>query len=129
MARPIKTFSARQRQQVQNNAAIGLTLEQIAGIMDCTPRTLKKHCSYELQHGKELMKARLVAKSAAIAMGNDAIAQKDRHFLLSRVCGLNEKTDISLSVSHEESLKALENDAEEFDRLRGDQLMVVGKSE
>jgi hypothetical protein len=62
------------REQVRSLAARGVRHEDIAGIVDCDPKTLRKHFRYELDRGKAAANADITGALYEKAMGGDTIA-------------------------------------------------------
>ena len=54
MARPTRNFTDKEKKRVSKLAGYGLTQAQICTILECSEKTLLKHCGKEWEKGKLL---------------------------------------------------------------------------
>ena len=69
MARPAHIPSESQRRQVEALAGFGIQETEIAGLIGCDPKTLRKHYRDELDHGHTKANAKVAENLFRMALG------------------------------------------------------------
>jgi hypothetical protein len=69
MGRPAHVPTEPQRRQVEALAGFGIQETEIAGLMGCDPKTLRKHYREELDHGHTKANAKVAENLFRMALG------------------------------------------------------------
>ena len=69
MGRPAHTPTESQRRQVEALAGFGIQETEIAGLIGCDPKTLRKHYRDELNHGHTKANAKVAENLFRMALG------------------------------------------------------------
>jgi hypothetical protein len=69
MGRPAHTPTESQRRQVEALAGFGIQETEIAGLIGCDPKTLRKHYRDELDHGHTKANAKVAENLFRMALG------------------------------------------------------------
>ena len=69
MGRPAHTPTESQRRQVEALAGFGIQETEIAGLIGCDPKTLRKHYREELDHGHTKANAKVAENLFRMALG------------------------------------------------------------
>lgn len=89
MARPQFQVTEKQRQQVKNMAALGLRQEEIATLLEITPKTLRKHFRDELDRGA--LEANAAVMGSLLQLATSGKNASATIFWVKTRCGLREK--------------------------------------
>lgn len=90
MARPSFTATEKQRRQVKSMVALGLKQEEIATLLEITPKTLRKHFRSELDRGALEANAEVMRSLFKMATSGQNTAATI--FWVKTRCGLRERT-------------------------------------
>lgn len=95
--KPVRVFSEDERKLVTDMSAYGLTHKQIAGVMHCDEKTLRKHCREELDNG-----APRAIRAVAESLYNQALSGNVTAsiFFLKARAGWSEKLQVEGKIDY-----------------------------
>jgi len=99
MARPLFRATERQRRQVKSMVALGLKQEEIATLLEITPKTLRKHFRGELDRGA--LEANAEVMRSLFKMATSGKNTAATIFWVKTRCGLRERARGEEALSSE----------------------------
>ena len=99
MARPSIAVTERQRRQVKSMVALGLRQEEIATLLEMTPKTLRKHFRSELDKGA--LEANTEVMRSLFKMATSGKNTAATIFWVKTRCGLRERARGEQEVGQE----------------------------